>query len=155
MSKRITPAAPRALTAGPAPAPQEPPPDPAHVAADGPARGTADPGTPRLTEDSTRRLGPLLQPEPARLSTVLQWIAVGTQTAGEPVSVTVSAATGDAHIAVSTAEQFRQWCEHLRIAAAAVRLAHDVLGTLAESTLTTHGWALHVRLFGPAAEELQ
>jgi hypothetical protein len=84
----------------------------------------------------------------------MQWLADITAAAGEPVSVTVSAVTHDAHVSVATAAEFIAWCEQLRIPPGTARRDSSHLGPLAEATTTAHGWALHVRLFGAPVEEL-
>lgn len=140
-----------AITAGPALPPDRRPAAPV-VAAEGPVRGTADPGHPQLRGEQTRRLVP---PVPAAPSDVLVWVSRAAGITGaEPVNVTVSAATHDAHIHLGTAADFRNWCDYLSIPPTAIREAATILGSVAEATTSTTGWALHVRLFGPAVQEL-
>lgn len=139
-----------ALTAGPHPlSPAAPP----VAAAEQRPRGTAPVPTPRLHGETTRTLAPPLT-SVARPSEVLAWLSAAPRVVGEPVSVSVSALTRDAHVHVASAAEFVAWCEYLRIAPGAARRATSVLGPMAEASTTTNGWALHVRLFGTPVEEL-
>lgn len=81
-------------------------------------------------------------------------VAACADTAHEPVNVTVSAATHDIHVHLATAQAFTAWREHLQIRKS-TRITTHLLGEFAEATTVTKGWAVHVRLFGPAVEELR
>lgn len=147
------PAGPKAITAAPAPPAVPAPPSGAPVvAAEGGARGTATPPTPQLRGAQTGRLKRPAPPPPP--GEVLTWIGAACALAGQPHTVTVSAATTDCHVHVPDADTFRAWCTHLSIPPAAVRRESSALGCLAEATTVRNGWALHVRLFGPQAEDL-
>lgn len=136
------------LTAGPHPGPAAERPV---AAGEQRTRGTAPAPTPALRGETTSRLAAAIPAAPA--GQVLGWLAVAPEDA-EALSVTVSALTHDAHIAVGSVTAFRAWCAYLKIRPGAVRTFTHDLGTGAEVTTTAHGWALHVRLFGAAAEEL-
>ncbi len=140
-----------ALTSGPAAQPSahhrsSPPETPAA------ARAAVRPatGTPRLSAETTGNLAARVA---SPVTAVLGWVRAAAMVAGEPLSVTVTASTRDVHISVATADLFRAWAEYLR--AGTVRRSTDALGTVAEVTVTNNGWALRVRLFGPACEELR
>lgn len=148
MSTTAAPPRRLALTAGPH---SGPPADRPVAAAEQRTRGTASAPTPALRGETTRRLGPPLASAP--VGQVMCWLGVGPDGAA-PLSVTVSALTHDAHIAVGTVDAFHAWCAYLKVNPATVRTFTHSLGTGAEATTTAHGWALHVRLFGAAAEEL-
>ena len=155
-----------ALTAGPAAA-SRPHPEPAAAPAVAPAeqrtRAIVPPLTPGIRGEETRRLGG--RSRTASPSQILAWLAAspaairaegwpGDAAGVEPVSVTVTALTCDAHIAVATPDAFRAWCGYLRVKPRAIRRETCLLGVLAQGTTTVDGWALHVRLFGAPAEEL-
>lgn len=153
-----------AITAGPAGPAPEPPRPPAVQPPEQPAGGIADPDTPPprrpqegrlgVRGEQTRRLTVPLPPPPP--SEVLGWIVNACAAAGhQPAAVTVSAVTHDAHIHVASPEAFWGWCGQLGIRPGAVRRSKTLLGRLAEATTTVNGWAVHVRLFGPAVEELK
>lgn len=122
------------------------------AAATAPVRAKATPGRLPLCSETTQRVVARPLPPP---SEVLVWIGSEAATAGQPVNVTVSAATHDAHIHVASAVAFRTWCAHLNIPPSAWRWSATILGPMVEATTTRTGWAMHVRLFGPAAEELR
>lgn len=137
--------APRLLALTSAPA------GPPVAAVERPAPPAPTSATPAASAAPTLRLAP--SPVPA-LGQVLLWLVTGCEFAAEPSAVTVSATTTDVHIHVPSAALFRTWLRYMGCVPADVRTTTDLLGPLAEATIVLNGWTLHLRLSGPAVQEL-